>query len=75
MRRTEHTAGHGDGVELDKLAATLGVRRNKGLVIPCSGCGVACHPCGQLYPGAPYVRGGLCECFCVTCVAKMQVEP
>jgi hypothetical protein len=47
--------------ELDELAARLGVTRNKRTIVPCSGCGIACHPVETLC------------CFCVKCVAEQRL--
>jgi hypothetical protein len=42
----------------EELARKLGVTRNRGIIVPCSGCGIGCNPVSPL------------DCFCVRCVAK-----
>lgn len=44
----------------DRLRAILGVTRNTRIIIPCSGCGIGCHPIGN-------------GCHCVKCVAWMRI--
>ncbi len=46
--------------ELDQLARSLGVMRHAWMVIPCSGCGIACHPVIPL------------GCFCIKCYATQR---
>ncbi len=44
----------------DDLAASLGVVRNKRIIVPCSGCGVGCYAVEPL------------GCFCVKCYAAQK---
>lgn len=44
------------------LAEKLGVTRNKSIVVPCSGCGIGCHPVSPL------------DCFCIECYAEQNPE-
>lgn len=48
--------------ELDVLARRYGVTRNKGIVVPCSGCGIGCYPVEPL------------DCFCMRCHAQARDE-
>jgi hypothetical protein len=46
--------------EQEALAHVLGVTRHPWMIVPCSGCGIACRPVIPL------------GCFCVRCVALQR---